>query len=811
VNSRGAFRNPGAASELRRHLSLDLHGRAGYLLQIVAVTAAYTISGKLGLKLAFESKSVTAIWPPTGIALAALVIGGVRLWPGVALGALLTNLGTGVSALTLTGIVSGNTLEALVGAFLLVRVVRFRPSLQGVRDVLALVLFGAFISTAVSASIGVSSLLIGGAISSAHLASVWRTWWLGDMGGDLIVAPPILIAASRRSFSGLPGRAIEAVALALLLLGVSVLVFSQSTSVVYAVFPLLIWAALRFWQPGAAFGSLLVAAVAVTFTANGEGPFAMSNPDERLLLAQTFTAVAGIGALVLAAVTRERRRAEDAERKIAETLQQSLLPEAAPSIAGWEIATLYRAAGAAEVQVGGDFYDFFPTDAGWTLILGDVAGKGVEAAAMAALVRSGARFVGQAEQGPSAILARLDEALRQRATLSLCSALCVRLNGGSLLLSSAGHPGPLIVRGDGRIREIAGGGPMLGVSPNATWPERSVEVEPGETVLLYTDGVTETRGATQRFGLGRLGDVLVDHAECSPTELLAQLELALGHFQLGPQSDDTAALALRFQPVSEATERISERPARPRAAGSANGSQASLDGALVVSASTHSIEVAGEIDHANAAQLLEAFERVNGNSGSEFVLDLARVMFVDSVGLRTVIDIQRRAYERGMGLQVISPPEHVRTVFRLSGADRQLHFKGQPVQPAAGLEYPERVELELAAGDRAPQLARVEVREAVAGKLQTPESELAVLLTSELVTNAVVHPGDRDGDSIGLRISTDRGRARVEVADSGGGFDPGTLQRDETAAGGRGLLLVDRGAVRWGTRRDDRFRIWFEL
>src|SRR5262249_2201966 len=160
-----------------------------------------------------------------------------------------------------------------------------------------------------------------------------------------------------------------------------------------------------------AFGSLMVAAVAVTFTANGTGPFAMHDPDERLLLAQTFTAVTGVAALVLAAVTRERRRAEDAEREIAETLQQSLLPDAAPWMAGWEIATLYRAAGASEVQVGGDFYDFFASDGGWTVILGDVAGKGVEAAAMAALVRSGARFVSQAEPGPAAILGRLDEAL----------------------------------------------------------------------------------------------------------------------------------------------------------------------------------------------------------------------------------------------------------------------------------------------------------------------------------------------------------------------------------------------------------------
>jgi anti-anti-sigma factor len=236
-----------------------------------------------------------------------------------------------------------------------------------------------------------------------------------------------------------------------------------------------------------------------------------------------------------------------------------------------------------------------------------------------------------------------------------------------------------------------------------------------------------------------------------------------------------------------------------------------LDGAAVVSTNTHSIEVAGEIDHANAGQLLEAFERANGNSGSELVLDLGRLMFVDSIGLRTVIDIQRRADERGLSLQVISPPEHVRTVFRLSGADRDLRFAGEPRQLASDPDYADRVELELAVSEGAPRLARVEVREAVADTLPAPESELAVLLTSELVTNAVVHPGDREGDSIGLRISTDSGRARVEVADSGGGFDPSALRREKNSGGGHGLGLVDRGAVRWGTSREDRFRIWFEL
>jgi two-component system, NarL family, sensor histidine kinase FusK len=166
---------------------------------LLAVASVYVASGKLGLDLAFATRSVTAIWPPTGIALVALVLGGYRLWPAVALGALLTNLNTGVGAVTVVGIVCGNTLEALTGAFLLRRVAGFRPGLQRVRDVLSLVLCGAVISTLVSASIGVASLLIGDAISWSKAVSVWRTWWLGDMGGDLIVAPALFVAATYRA------------------------------------------------------------------------------------------------------------------------------------------------------------------------------------------------------------------------------------------------------------------------------------------------------------------------------------------------------------------------------------------------------------------------------------------------------------------------------------------------------------------------------------------------------------------------------------------------------------------------------------
>ena len=183
----------------------SLQDRWARLVAIALLAAAYYGAAKLGLSFAFETASVTAIWPPTGLALAALVLFGHRLWPGVALGAFLANSWTGIPLMATVGITTGNTLEAVVGAYLLHRVANFRPTLDRVRDVLALVILAGAVSTAISATIGVASL----AATTDEVdsfASVWRTWWLGDMGGDLLIAPFLLVAATWWPYTRVPGR-----------------------------------------------------------------------------------------------------------------------------------------------------------------------------------------------------------------------------------------------------------------------------------------------------------------------------------------------------------------------------------------------------------------------------------------------------------------------------------------------------------------------------------------------------------------------------------------------------------------------------
>jgi serine phosphatase RsbU (regulator of sigma subunit) len=247
-----------------------------------------------------------------------------------------------------------------------------------------------------------------------------------------------------------------------------------------------------------------------------------------------------------AAIAVDNARLATGRREIAITLQRSLLPEAVPVIPGWEVATMYRAASDSdEVEVGGDFYDFFETDDGWIVLLGDVTGRGVEAASMTSLVRHGARFVARDEHTPSRILARLDEALRQEPGLSLSSALCVRLEADRFLMASAGHPAPLVVRDDGRIREIGSSGPILGGWENSKWEDREIVVGADETLFMYTDGVTDTRGRSDRFGPARLRRLLAEHAGAPPDEVLAHLENALDAFQVEGHADDTGAVALR--------------------------------------------------------------------------------------------------------------------------------------------------------------------------------------------------------------------------------------------------------------------------
>jgi integral membrane sensor domain MASE1 len=526
-------------------------GRGSTVAAIGVLAAAYYGAAKLGLSFAFETPSVTAIWPPTGLALAALVLGGFRLWPGVAIGAFLANSWTGIPLIATLGITSGNTLEALAGAYLLSRIAHFRPTLERVRDVLALVLLAAVVSTAISATIGVAGLVATDEVAAGDFAAVWRVWWLGDMGGDLLIAPVLLVAVTWWPYTRAPGRTLEALALAVATVAVSAFVFSRDTNLAYMVFPLLIWAALRFWQPGATATSLVVAAIAVAFTSHDTGPFIAGSPDDSLLLAQTFVGVCGVTVMLLAAVTTQRRLADDALGHIARTLQSSLVPTTLPAIPGAETAVRFRPAQRG-LEVGGDFYDLFETgDGSWALVVGDVCGKGPEAAAVTALARYTLRAVATRERSPSRVLTMLNEALlRQDPGARFCTVAYVRIDHEGdrmrLTTSAGGHPLPLLLRADGTVESVGRPGMLLGIEADPGLGDYALDLFPGDTLMVYTDGLTDAYAPDRTLSADDLALVLASCAGRSASHVADRLErAALDHDTREPR-DDVALVVLRL-------------------------------------------------------------------------------------------------------------------------------------------------------------------------------------------------------------------------------------------------------------------------
>jgi len=283
-------------------------------MHVALLVALYVGTAKLGLSLHAVGGFATAVWPPTGLALVALVLGGYRLWPGIALGAYLVNVWAGAPLLVAAGMALGNTFEALLGAAFLRHVVRIRPALDRLRDVAGLV-GAALLSTLVSATVGVTSGWLGGVIATDVYDKAWRTWWLGDMNGDLVVAALLLTWSTRPKTIVLSRRLLEGAGLLVTVVTLGLLVFTRSmaTDIIdfsYLIFPVLIWAALRFGPPGASATTVVVSSLAIWGTAHGGGPFVSGTFHENVLALQTFMSIVAGTVLVLAAVVAERKRAE---------------------------------------------------------------------------------------------------------------------------------------------------------------------------------------------------------------------------------------------------------------------------------------------------------------------------------------------------------------------------------------------------------------------------------------------------------------------------------------------------------------------
>jgi len=299
--------------------------RSRWVIGILSVALLYYFGATLGLRLAFEKTNASPVWPSSGIALAAVLLLGYRIWPGIALGAFLANVvgflanqaASASTVLVVSAVISiGNTLEAMAGAFLLQRWVGAGNPFYRTQDGFTFTAV-AFLACCVSPSVGTTSVSLAGIAPPAAYGAVWFTWWLGDTMGALLVTPLLLTWGGAPQTRSSASRRVEAGLLFVSLLVASWVGFGGRLPGTEAQYPLaflpipwLVWAAFRFGPRGAASAAILTSAVAVWHTVHGAGPFVQSSVNESLLLLQAFVGIVAVTILTMAAAVAERRDAE---------------------------------------------------------------------------------------------------------------------------------------------------------------------------------------------------------------------------------------------------------------------------------------------------------------------------------------------------------------------------------------------------------------------------------------------------------------------------------------------------------------------
>lgn len=550
--------------------------RAGLLL---AVGIAYYVGARLGLRLSLVEHNVTPLWPPTGIAVAAFVLLGRSMWPAVAAAAFLVNLPISENALAAGTTAVGNVLAPYVAVVLLERF-GFRRQLDRQRDA-HLIVVVALVSMLVSATIGAVTLVVSGAIDANSFVEAWAVWWTGDTMGVILVAPFFLaIPLFRELTRWHVGQWVEAVVVAVCVAGVALVGMRADIPVLFPVLPILGWAAWRLQLRGAA-PAALVASVAITWSVTHDSAlFAPGSLFEQMLTLQGFNACVALTSFFLAALVSERIRTAEVleqtaraledrvryetqgrsdalvelskeaarserEHEIAVTLQRTLLPGHLPAIPGVGIAARYIPA-SSDMQVGGDWYDVVQLPQGLIgLAIGDVAGHGLAAAATMGQLRMAVRAYALQDSAPASVMARLHQLASQPPAATMTTLLYLVFDPDSRILTfaNAGHPPALRVSAGDAAYLGEATSPPLGVSTAGTHVESSVELAPGTTLLLYTDGLIERRGVSIQDGLDRLQALSLTLGDTDLDELC---DVLLGSLlDQGPVEDDVALLVLR--------------------------------------------------------------------------------------------------------------------------------------------------------------------------------------------------------------------------------------------------------------------------
>lgn len=298
--------------------------------QMLGIAAVYYASGQLGLlrQVEVQSSVVTPLWPPSGIAVAALLYLGARIWPGIAIGALVTVLSMSDGP-TFWGVaVAAGSALAPLCSFLALRAVGFRPELDRLRDGVALVFLGALGGMTISATVGTGVQWLSGGLPVDQFWQVWSAWWAGDAMGVLTVTPLLLVLRRVRR-PRLGDRWTEATALAVVTVVTTVVATMSTLSMLYLVFPVLIWAALRFQLPGSAPCALLISVVAIIAGTDSAGPFARHSVLEVMFNLCILNGCVALTALLLAAIVTEHNNIRHETEVACEELA-ALVEELAP-------------------------------------------------------------------------------------------------------------------------------------------------------------------------------------------------------------------------------------------------------------------------------------------------------------------------------------------------------------------------------------------------------------------------------------------------------------------------------------------------
>ena len=294
---------------------------ATYFLRLLGLFCLYFSAGKLGLSAPFTSGNVSPFWPASGVALAGILLWGYSVWPAIAAAAFLVNFWSPLPREAALGIAAGNTAAAVVGGFLLRRLANLDLHLR-LRDVMAILSLGAFVSPIVAASVGTATLSFAGVKAWSSMGTAFRVWWFGDGMGILIVTPLILALRDARTrlralVSGeMFGLFLGTVIVVLLIFSHTLGQFIRDDVLAFALFPFVIWAAIRFRLVGASMVCFLISVIAIWGTAHGHGPFVRHSPLHNAVLLQLFLAVLAISGLSLAALIMERTDAETALRHL---------------------------------------------------------------------------------------------------------------------------------------------------------------------------------------------------------------------------------------------------------------------------------------------------------------------------------------------------------------------------------------------------------------------------------------------------------------------------------------------------------------